>query len=49
VQPSANDIVRYRRGLKDKKLTGPLDTSGKNPLQRFAAGTGTTPAGGARH
>lgn len=37
VQPSANDIVRYRRRLKDKKLTGPLDTSAKNPLQRFAA------------
>jgi hypothetical protein len=30
VQPSANNIVRYRRGIKDKKLTGPLDTSAKN-------------------
>eukprot|EP00962_Isochrysis_galbana_P036995 scaffold12866_cov167-Isochrysis_galbana.AAC.2 len=40
VQPSANDIVRYRRGLKDKKLTGPLDS--------LSAGGTRAPAGGGR-
>jgi chemotaxis protein histidine kinase CheA len=37
VQPSANNIVRYRRGIKDKKLTGLLDNTAKNPVQRFNA------------